>query len=85
MRKLDYMGSTELIANLFRIFRPKKKLKRDEVSTAAVANNTHYEVAEKIQSDYRNGRNTAGGSAVPRKVRGQLNARKCKLRNSKKS
>ena len=46
---LDYMGSTELIANLFRISQTEEKLKRDEVSTAAVANNTHYEVAEKIR------------------------------------
>jgi len=50
MRKiLDYMGSTELIANLFRISQTEEKLKRDEVSTAAAANNTHYEVAEKIR------------------------------------
>ncbi|RCX15456.1 DNA-damage-inducible protein D [Anaerobacterium chartisolvens] len=46
---LDYMGSTELIANLFRISQTEEKLKRDEVTTAAVANNTHYEVAEKIR------------------------------------
>jgi len=46
---LDYMGSTELIANLFRISQTEEKLKRDEVSTAAAANNTHYEVAEKIR------------------------------------
>lgn len=46
---LDYMGSTELIANLFRISQTEEKLKRDEVSTAASANNTHYEVAEKIR------------------------------------
>ena len=47
---LDYMGSTELIANLFRISQTEEKLKRDEVSSAAAANNTHYEVAEKIRS-----------------------------------
>ncbi len=46
---LDYMGSTELIANLFRISQTEEKLKRDEVSTAEAANNTHYEVAEKIR------------------------------------
>jgi DNA-damage-inducible protein D len=46
---LDYMGSTELIANLFRISQTEEKLKRDEVSTVAAANNTHYEVAEKIR------------------------------------
>jgi DNA-damage-inducible protein D len=46
---LDYMGSTELIANLFRISQTEEKLKADEVSTAIEANNTHYKVAEKIR------------------------------------
>jgi len=46
---LDYMGSTELIANLFRISQTEEKLKADDVSTAIEANNTHYEVAEKIR------------------------------------
>jgi len=46
---LDFMGSTEMIANLFRISQTEEKLKRDEVSTAVEANNTHYEVAEKIR------------------------------------
>lgn len=38
---LDFMGSTELITNLFRISQTEEKLKRDEVSTAEAANNTH--------------------------------------------
>ncbi|HBW35374.1 DNA damage-inducible protein D [Desulfosporosinus sp. BICA1-9] len=46
---LDYMGSTELIANLFRISQTEEKLKRDEISTAIEANNTHYDVADKIR------------------------------------
>ena len=46
---LDYMGSTELIANLFRISQTEEKLKVDEVSSPQEANNTHYEVAEKIR------------------------------------
>jgi DNA-damage-inducible protein D len=47
---LDFMGSTELIANLFRISQTEEKLKRDTVATAIEANNTHYEVAEKIRN-----------------------------------
>lgn len=47
---LDFMGSTELIANLFRISQTEEKLKRDDVGTAIEANNTHYEVAEKIRN-----------------------------------
>ena len=46
---LDFMGSTELIANLFRISQTEEKLKRDEVKSAKEANNIHYEVAEKIR------------------------------------
>jgi DNA-damage-inducible protein D len=46
---LDFMESTELIVNLFRISQTEEKLKRDEVFTAIEANNAHYEVAEKIR------------------------------------
>lgn len=46
---LDHMGSTELIANLFRISQTEEKLKVDAVSSPQEANNTHYEVAEKIR------------------------------------
>ena len=46
---LDHMGSTELVANLFRISQTEEKLKKDEVSSAIEANNTHYAVAEKIR------------------------------------
>lgn len=46
---LDFMGSTELIAKLFRISQTEEKLKKDEASTAIEANNIHYAVAEKIR------------------------------------
>ena len=46
---LDFMGSTELIANLFRISQTEEKLKKDEVSSAVEANNVHYSIAEKIR------------------------------------
>ncbi len=46
---LDFMGSTELIANLFRISQTEEKLKKDNVSNKYEANNVHYEVAEKIR------------------------------------
>jgi DNA-damage-inducible protein D len=45
---LDFMGSTELISNLFRISQTEEKLRIEEVSNPAEANNMHYEVAEKI-------------------------------------
>ena len=45
---LDYMRSTELIANLFRISQTEEKLKVDDTISPEEATGTHYEVAEKI-------------------------------------
>jgi len=83
---LDYMGSTELIANLFRISQTEEKLKRDEVSTAAVANNTHYEVAEKIRKAIiEMGATLPEDLPVPEKSIQTIEREKIgKLRNSKK-
>ena len=47
---LDFMGSTELIANLFRISQTEEKLKMDQTSSAVQANETHYQIAEKIRN-----------------------------------
>ena len=44
------MGSTELIANLFRISQTEEKLRIDEPVSPAAANNIHYEVGEKIRN-----------------------------------
>lgn len=46
---LDHMGSTELAANLFRATQTEEKLRRDEVSTKQLANQTHYEVGQKVR------------------------------------
>ena len=46
---LDFMGSTELIANLFRISQTEEKLKLDQTSSAIEANEIHYKIAEKIR------------------------------------
>jgi DNA-damage-inducible protein D len=47
---LDFMGSTELIANLFRISQTEEKLKRDKVSTAPEANSTHHAVGREVRA-----------------------------------
>jgi DNA-damage-inducible protein D len=47
---LDFMGSTELIANLFRISQTEEKLKKEEASSPAEANNIHFDVAQKIRN-----------------------------------
>lgn len=46
---LDYMGSTELIANLFRISQTEEKLRKDEVSSAKTATATHYVVGKEVR------------------------------------
>lgn len=46
---LDYMGSTELAANLFRATQTEEKLRRDNVQGKNEANRTHYEVGEKVR------------------------------------
>jgi DNA-damage-inducible protein D len=46
---LDFMGSTELIANLFRISQTEEKLKKDKVSTADNANEIHFIVGREVR------------------------------------
>ena len=46
---LDFMGSTELIANLFRISQTEEKLKKDKVHSCSKATATHYEVGSKVR------------------------------------
>ncbi|MCD8054380.1 MAG: DNA damage-inducible protein D [Lachnospiraceae bacterium] len=46
---LDYMGSTELAANLFRATQTDEKLRKDHVIGKEAANQTHYEVGCKVR------------------------------------
>lgn len=47
---LDYMGSTELIANLFRISQTEEKLRKDEVDDAKAATAVHYSVGKEVRN-----------------------------------
>lgn len=47
---LDYMGSTELIANLFRISQTEEKLRKDEIDNAKTATSVHYAVGREVRS-----------------------------------
>lgn len=47
---LDYMGSTELIANLFRISQTEEKLRKDQIKGAKKATATHYAVGKEVRS-----------------------------------
>jgi DNA-damage-inducible protein D len=46
---LDYMGSTELIANLFRISQTDEKLKIDNTASADAANEIHFLVGKEVR------------------------------------
>ncbi|MCL2812947.1 MAG: DNA damage-inducible protein D [Clostridia bacterium] len=47
---LDFMGSTELIANLFRISQTEEKLKRDAVGNPSEASAVHHAVGHEVRS-----------------------------------
>ena len=46
---LDYMGSTELAANLFRATQTDEKLRRDKVVGKVEAGNVHFQVGKKVR------------------------------------
>jgi len=46
---LDFMGSTEMIANLFRISQTEEKLKKDNASTSDEANDIHFIVGKEVR------------------------------------
>lgn len=46
---LDYMGSTELAANLFRATQTDEKLRKEHITGKEAANQTHYEVGKKVR------------------------------------
>lgn len=50
---LDYMGSMELIANLFRISQTEEKLRKDQVSTPNAATAVHYAVGNEVREAIR--------------------------------
>lgn len=47
---LDYMGSTELIANLFRISQTEEKLRKEKVEGAEATTRVHYSVGKEVRS-----------------------------------
>lgn len=46
---LDFMGSTELAANLFRATQTDEKLRRENIKGKAAANRAHFEVGSKVR------------------------------------
>ncbi len=45
----DYMGSTELAANLFRATQVEEKLRRDNINGKNLANKTHNDIGKKVR------------------------------------
>lgn len=46
---LDYMGSTELVANLFRISQTEEKLRKDKIEDATTATAVHHSVGKEVR------------------------------------
>jgi DNA-damage-inducible protein D len=81
---LDFMSSTELIANLFRISQTEEKLKKDEISTADAANEVHFIVGSEVRSTIKR----VGGTLpedIPTPTRSITEIEREQLRKLKKS
>ena len=46
---LDHMGSTELAANFFRVTQTEEKLRKENIKTRTLANDTHYAVGRQVR------------------------------------
>lgn len=83
---LDYMGSTELAANLFRATQTEEKLRRDNVQGKQNANRTHLEVGKKVRQTIKElGGTMPEDLPTPEKSIGQIERaeEKRKLTNGK--
>lgn len=83
---LDFMGSEELAANLFRITQTEAKLKRENVKTKEGANNTHYTVGKTVRKAIKDiGGTMPEDLPTPEKSIGQVEKEQLKrLKNSRK-
>ena len=77
---LDYMGSTELAANLFRATQTEEKLLRDQVQGKAKANQTHLDVGKKVRQTIAElGGTMPENLPTPKESIGKLESAKKKL------
>lgn len=82
---LDHMGSTELAANLFRATQTEEKLRRDQVQGIDAANQTHYEVGQKVRQTIQDlGGTMPEDLPTPEKSIKQIEKEQKKLLKSKK-
>ena len=81
---LDHMGSTELAANLFRATQAEEKLKRDNVSSKQRANQTHFDVGQKVRQTIKELGGTMPESLpIPEQSVKQIETAKKKLEKKK--
>lgn len=79
---LDNMGSEELVANLFRISQTEAKLKKDNVKTEVIANNTHYTIGKNIREVIvKNGGTLPEDLSTPNKSLKEIEKENKKLEN----
>lgn len=82
---LDHMGSTELAANLFRATQTEEKLRRDNVKGKHNANQTHYEVGDKVRQTIKElGGTMPENLPTPEKSIGQIEREQKDLRRKLK-
>lgn len=71
---LDFMGSEELAANLFRATQTDAKLKREMIQGEAKANQTHFEVGRKVRQTIKE-----LGGTMPEKLKSPSDIKKIKI------
>ena len=76
---LDFMGSTELAANLFLSTQTDEKIKKDNIRTRDAANKTHYEVGTKIRKTIKE-----IGGTMPEDLPTAENIKKIEKKSQKK-
>ena len=83
---LDYMGSTELIANLFRISQTEEKLRKDEITGAKAATATHYMVGKEVRGAIKKiGGTMPEDLPTPEKAFSRLKRTACTIKGESKN
>ena len=75
---LDYMGSTELAANLFRATQTEDKLRRENIKGKDKANQAHFEVGKKVRQTIKE-----LGGTMPESLPSAENIKKLASKNRK--
>ena len=75
---LDYMGSMELAANLFRATQTEDKLRRENIRGKDKANQTHFEVGKKVRQTIKE-----LGGTMPESLPSAENIKKITSKNKK--